>query len=57
MRRFPDAVLADLRVAANEVMDEQAANDPLFSEALDSLRAYMSSVGEWTALQAIPAAE
>lgn len=57
VRRFPDAVLADLRVAANEVMDEQAANDPLFSEALDSLRAYMSSVGEWTALQAIPAAE
>lgn len=57
VRRFPDAVLADLRVAATKVLDEQAANDPLFAEALTSLRSYMDTVGEWTALQAIPAAE
>ncbi|WP_238368779.1 TRAP transporter substrate-binding protein [Mesobacterium pallidum] len=57
VRRFPDEVLADLRVAANEVLDEQAAADPLFAEALTSLRTYMDTVGEWTALQAIPPAK
>lgn len=54
IRRFPDVVLADLRVAADTVLDEQAANDPLFAEALQSLRAYMASVGEWSALQTLP---
>lgn len=54
VRRFPDQVLRDLRVAADAVLDEQAANDPLFAEALTSLRSYMATVGEWTALQAFP---
>jgi TRAP-type mannitol/chloroaromatic compound transport system substrate-binding protein len=57
IRRFPDEVLAELRVTADAVLDEQAANDPLFAEALASLRAYAASVGEWTTLQTIPAAK
>lgn len=57
VRRFPDQVLRDLKVAADEVLNEQAANDPLFSEALTSLRAYMTTVGEWTALQVIPTSD
>lgn len=54
IRRYPDEVLHALRKAANEVLDEQAASDPLFAEALASLRAYMETVGEWSTLQAPP---
>ncbi len=54
VRRFPDEVLLALREASDVVLDEQAKNDPIFAEALESLRAYMSSVGEWSTLQALP---
>lgn len=54
VKRYPDEVLHGLQAAANEVLDEQAAADPLFAEALASLRAYMETVGEWSALQAGP---
>jgi TRAP-type mannitol/chloroaromatic compound transport system substrate-binding protein len=54
VRRFPDEVLAALRVAAGEVLAEEAENDPIFAEALASLTAYMARVGEWARLQAIP---
>ena len=55
VRRFPDEVLLALREASDAVLDEQAAQDPIFAEALASLRAYMDSVGEWSSLQALPA--
>ncbi|MDO5606232.1 MAG: TRAP transporter substrate-binding protein [Paracoccus sp. (in: a-proteobacteria)] len=55
VRRFPDEVLIALREASDAVMDEQAAQDPIFAEALESLRAYMDTVGEWATLQALPA--
>ena len=55
VRRFPDEVLVALRDASDEVLDEQAQQDPIFAEALASLRAYMASVGEWSTLQALPA--
>ncbi|MBN8290966.1 TRAP transporter substrate-binding protein [Rhodobacter sp. NTK016B] len=55
VRRFPDEVLLALRDASDAVLDEQAAQDPIFAEALESLRAYMDSVGEWSSLQALPA--
>jgi TRAP-type mannitol/chloroaromatic compound transport system substrate-binding protein len=57
VRRFPDEVLADLREIASVVLDEQAEKDPIFAEALASLRAYMDGAGEWTSLQMFPAAE
>lgn len=56
VRRFPDEVLQALRVASEEVLDEQAANDPLFAEGLASIRKYAETVGEWTELQTIPPA-
>lgn len=55
VRRFPDEVLLALREASDAVLDEQAQQDPIFAEALTSLRAYMASVGEWSSLQALPA--
>lgn len=54
VKRFPEPVLLALRTAANEVMQEQAAKDPIFAEALKSLNSYMDSVGEWSTLQALP---
>ncbi|SOE16563.1 TRAP-type mannitol/chloroaromatic compound transport system substrate-binding protein [Hoeflea halophila] len=55
IRRFPDEVLADIRTEAEKVLTEEAANDPIFKEAYESLTAYMDRVGEWERLQAIPA--
>ncbi|SFP95188.1 TRAP transporter substrate-binding protein [Tranquillimonas alkanivorans] len=55
VKRFPDEVLAALREASDEVMNEQAQNDPIFAEALSSLREYMDTVGEWGTLQDLPA--
>lgn len=54
IRRYPDEVLKGLRETANAVLDEQASKDELFAEALQSLRKYMASVGEWSTLQAMP---
>ncbi|MAB01122.1 MAG: C4-dicarboxylate ABC transporter substrate-binding protein [Stappia sp.] len=54
VKRFPDEVLLKLREASAEVMQEQAEADPIFAEALESLNAYMDSVGEWSSLQALP---
>jgi len=54
IKRFPDEVLLALRAASEEVLEEQSQKDPIFAEALTSLRAYMDSVGEWSTLQALP---
>jgi len=55
IRRFPDTVLAAIRTEAETVLKEEAANDPIFKEAYESLTAYIERVGEWERLQAIPA--
>lgn len=57
IKRYPDQVLHDLRAAAAEVLNEQAAADPYFAEALASLNAYIATVGEWSKLQALPLPE
>lgn len=54
VKRFPDQVLVDLKKASTEVLNEEAAKDPIFKEALDSLNAYVARVGEWNDLQALP---
>lgn len=54
VQRFPEPVLAALRKAAAEVMQEEAAKDPLFKEAYQSLTAYQKRVGRWGQLQALP---
>lgn len=53
VRRFPNEVLAGMREASREVMEEEAANDPIFKEAYESLTAYMQGVGRWSELQAL----
>lgn len=56
VRRFPEPVLAALRKASHEVMEEEAAKDPLFKEAYQSLNAYIKRYGRWSDLQALPRA-
>jgi TRAP-type mannitol/chloroaromatic compound transport system substrate-binding protein len=53
IQRFPEPVLAALREASAEVLQEEAANDPIFKEALDSLNAYMETANEWLELQSL----
>jgi len=54
VERFPEPVLAALRKAADEVLEEEAGKDPLFKEALTSIRTYMKRIGRWQDLQALP---
>lgn len=54
VKRFPDEVLAAMQQAATEVMEEEAAKDPIFKEAYESLTAYVEKVGRWSDLQALP---
>jgi TRAP-type mannitol/chloroaromatic compound transport system substrate-binding protein len=54
IKRFPNEVLAAMRDAANEVMQEEAAKDPIFKEAYDSLTAYIERTARWAELQALP---
>lgn len=51
VRRFPDDVLAALKAASKEVMEEEAAMDPLFKEAYESLTTYIERQGRWSSLQ------
>ena len=37
-----------LRKASDEILDEEAAKDPLFKEILDSQRAFLAKAREWT---------
>lgn len=54
VRRFPDEVLSELRRVSMEVLEEEAAADPIFKEAYDSLQAYMEKAGRWQDLQQLP---
>jgi len=53
-KRFPDEVLAALRAAATEVLEEQAAEDEIFAEAYESIQTYLANAETWTSLQSIP---
>jgi len=54
VKRFPDSVLTALRNASKEVVSAEAAKDPYFKEAYESLQAYIESVGRWDSLQQLP---
>lgn len=54
VKRFPDEVLAAMKEASMQVMEEEAAKDPIFKEAYESLTAYVARVGRWSELQALP---
>ncbi|MBU2983083.1 TRAP transporter substrate-binding protein [Lentibacter algarum] len=54
VKRFPDEVLVAMKAAATEVMEEEAAKDPIFQEAYASLTAYVERVSRWSELQSMP---
>ncbi|WP_024955037.1 TRAP transporter substrate-binding protein [Sulfurospirillum arcachonense] len=45
---FPKEVLAALSKANDEILNEQAAKDPVFKELLDSQRAFIGKARAWT---------
>ncbi|EFO30222.1 trap dicarboxylate transporter- dctp subunit [Roseibium sp. TrichSKD4] len=55
VKRFPDDVLAELRIATEQVLSSEAEKDALYGEAYNSMKAFVASSGRWTALQTIPA--
>jgi TRAP-type mannitol/chloroaromatic compound transport system substrate-binding protein len=50
LRPFPDDVLAEFKKASLEVLEEQAAADPMSARAWASMNAYMDQVRPWTAI-------
>lgn len=55
VKRFPDAVLAELRAATERVLNAEAEKDPLYGEAYNSMKEFVASSGRWTSLQSLPA--
>ncbi len=53
VQRFPDSVLDALRVAADEVYAEKAAEDEMFARVIESYRAYAAAYGEYQDLSAL----
>lgn len=54
VKRFPDDVLADLRVASESVLASEAKKDALYGEAYNSMKSFVESASRWTSLQTIP---
>ena len=50
LRRFPDDVLQGLRKAANEILDELGAENPLAGRILRSYREFQKGVSGWQAI-------
>ena len=55
VKTFPSEVLAELRVAAERVLNAEAEKDALYGEAYNSMKAFVASSGRWTSLQTLPA--
>jgi TRAP-type mannitol/chloroaromatic compound transport system substrate-binding protein len=53
-RRLPDRVLAALRRAADEVLDDLAKGDPFARRVLASMREFRSGVRAWQAIGEVP---
>jgi len=45
---FPPEVIAALRKATDEILDELSAKDATFKEILDSQKAFMKKARVWT---------
>ena len=52
IRRFPDEVLDVLRDTSRIVLEEEAAKDPYFEEAYESILAFSAKVKRWHEIQA-----
>jgi TRAP-type mannitol/chloroaromatic compound transport system substrate-binding protein len=51
VRRFPPAVMKALQEESRKVLEQEAAADPLFKEAYESLVNYMNNVNQWHDIQ------
>jgi TRAP-type mannitol/chloroaromatic compound transport system substrate-binding protein len=47
LRRFPDAVLAQLKVYTDEAIAELTASDPMSKKVYDSYSAFQKNVTGW----------
>lgn len=54
VRRFSYPVLKRLQAVSREVLEEEAARDPLVAETVRSLTAFMATLQRWEALQHLP---
>ena len=52
IRRFPDEVLDALRETSRMVLEDEAAKDPYFKEAYESIQAFTAKVKRWHHIQA-----
>ena len=52
IRRFPDEVLDVLRETSRMVLEDEAAKDPYFKEAYESIQAFTAKVKRWHHIQA-----
>ncbi len=53
-RVLPIPILRELESVANEVLDEEAARDPLFAEVLAAQRAFRADYARWKTLGFLP---
>jgi TRAP-type mannitol/chloroaromatic compound transport system substrate-binding protein len=51
VRRFPPAVMKALQEESRKVLEQEAAADPIFKEAYESLVNYMMNVNQWHDIQ------
>ena len=47
LRRFPDEVLARLKVLSDEMLDELAASDPMVARVHENQKAFRKGVSAW----------
>ena len=47
---FPPEIIAEMKRINQELLNETAANDPMFKEILDSQNAYMKMARKWTVI-------
>ena len=47
---FPPEIIAEMKRINQELLNETAANDPVFKEILDSQNAYMKMARKWTVI-------
>ncbi|CZE47980.1 TRAP transporter substrate-binding protein [Campylobacter geochelonis] len=48
VKSFPPEVMAALKKATNEILEEEAAKNPMFKEVLESQRAFLKKARAWT---------
>ena len=51
---FPEPLLRELQTVANQVIEEEAANDPMFEKILASQRAFRTNYAEWKSRAYLP---